>query len=536
MQPGWYPDPSRPDRSRWWDGSTWTEHTQPSPASGPGGAPAADAQPAAPGHTAAFSQGHAPHSGPFPTPAPFPPQPPRKRRRTGLIVGLAAAFLVVAIGATAVLVVLLSGPDVTWQGDSVVRPEETLVAAESAMRAEVTRRAGAMNDQSRCWFSRPVDREGDDVDFVRCGPVVFVDGDPGQPWLRYALRAEQRDDGTHLVPVVEPEESQTPQRLGDGEELVRFDDADVPSGSAGLTAPPPPPAEPDLVEFVGADAVEPADTPEPRNLRGWDSGVLVSPYGEVERFGRGDDARRPADGHVFVAAQVRATSGDGSGYTRDTNVTESGPAVISVKIGTRDVPLTELTGADQIVVLSVPQDEKAVDLVITDRDLTQSISLLTGTPAPTNPAVLARESPMQELGPGGGPVRVRQSKPGFITEEHTCTLTVYSARLTWFGGPDARTVPADPAKAYLRLVATCDWDSGEPQSGLEAELQQLVLPDGTTIAAVDLNPDPERLWPAFEVPADLTTATVKVAGSYVAPNGVTVEIVSGLDVAIQIPA
>jgi hypothetical protein len=26
--PGWYRDPNEPDRQRWWDGATWTEHVQ----------------------------------------------------------------------------------------------------------------------------------------------------------------------------------------------------------------------------------------------------------------------------------------------------------------------------------------------------------------------------------------------------------------------------------------------------------------------------------------------------------------------------
>lgn len=28
MQPGWYPDPARPDLVRWWDGGQWTGHAQ----------------------------------------------------------------------------------------------------------------------------------------------------------------------------------------------------------------------------------------------------------------------------------------------------------------------------------------------------------------------------------------------------------------------------------------------------------------------------------------------------------------------------
>jgi Protein of unknown function (DUF2510) len=26
-QPGWYPDPQAPHRTRWWDGGQWTSHT-----------------------------------------------------------------------------------------------------------------------------------------------------------------------------------------------------------------------------------------------------------------------------------------------------------------------------------------------------------------------------------------------------------------------------------------------------------------------------------------------------------------------------
>lgn len=29
--PGWYPDPHGQPQTRWWDGSTWTAHTQPDP-------------------------------------------------------------------------------------------------------------------------------------------------------------------------------------------------------------------------------------------------------------------------------------------------------------------------------------------------------------------------------------------------------------------------------------------------------------------------------------------------------------------------
>lgn len=30
-QPGWYPDPARPDAARWWDGTAWTQHVRSAP-------------------------------------------------------------------------------------------------------------------------------------------------------------------------------------------------------------------------------------------------------------------------------------------------------------------------------------------------------------------------------------------------------------------------------------------------------------------------------------------------------------------------
>ncbi len=41
---GWYPDPADPTRTRWWDGSRWSEHTSPAT----GAAPAAQTRPEVP--------------------------------------------------------------------------------------------------------------------------------------------------------------------------------------------------------------------------------------------------------------------------------------------------------------------------------------------------------------------------------------------------------------------------------------------------------------------------------------------------------
>ncbi len=77
---GWYPDPTAPDRQRWWDGRGWTDHTHP---------------PALP----------APPSSPPPPMAPSPAVDPPKRFRWW-IVGLGAAALVAVIVAVAAGVLL----------------------------------------------------------------------------------------------------------------------------------------------------------------------------------------------------------------------------------------------------------------------------------------------------------------------------------------------------------------------------------------------------------------------------------------------
>jgi hypothetical protein len=85
MPPGWYPDPGNAQLLRWWDGTAWTEHTQPLPAPPPG-LQAESGEPAEPVPT-------------IPEPAPAaPPQPGRQwASRHKLAAGIiAAAILAVA--------------------------------------------------------------------------------------------------------------------------------------------------------------------------------------------------------------------------------------------------------------------------------------------------------------------------------------------------------------------------------------------------------------------------------------------------------
>src|SRR5215218_2806892 len=69
---GWYPDPKDPGQRRYWDGSNWTEHSEPQ-TGGPGQAPGAAATAARPVQSAAAAQPAA-AGGPSAPQAPPAPQ------------------------------------------------------------------------------------------------------------------------------------------------------------------------------------------------------------------------------------------------------------------------------------------------------------------------------------------------------------------------------------------------------------------------------------------------------------------------------
>ncbi|MGH9247242.1 MAG: DUF2510 domain-containing protein [Acidimicrobiales bacterium] len=538
--PGWYPDPDDPTTMRWWDGNGWTSDTAaptgPQPLTPVEVIPPSQAPP--PGYAArppgVDAGPYGPPSGPpaapqpwYPPPGP-PPAPPPKRNRLPLVIGgVVVVALLIAGGAF----VLLRKPALTFDGRAIDRPERTLSGAEDTLEAIVEERHGAKNDGSRCYFSLPNADTSDVNDFLRCGPVLFVDGDPDEPYLIFPLETEAGDgDAIRLVAADEPE-SPEPSGLGRQEVLRRPDDVGPPDGSGGLEAPPPPPADAGLFEVNPLDDVD-LDVP------GSDASIvsLSQAYNLVglaqpDRFGQGDDARRPADGEKFVAVQIERDLGEDISAT---------PPDVAIQIGENPpVPVPEevrnaITPVGLIV--SVPDETELVDLVVTEVGIEQRLSLLTGEPAPLNISVLRRENRSQTLGASQA-LTITVSKPGFVSETDTVTVTVNRVDLVWFFGEGGAQHPADPNNAFLVVDVDYAWPPDVPvNTGLTSGLFSLTPAGGGPIPAINLATDPTKVLVAFEVPNTFTQGTITIAGRSTNPGGFTEDLGGGqFPVPISIP-
>jgi hypothetical protein len=447
---------------------------------------------------------------------------------------------VLAVAGAVVAVDLLRGePPLTYGGDTIEQPEQTLTRAEERLRAIVEQRHGAAGDETRCYFSLREGESSDVRDHLRCGPVLFVDGDPREPYLTFPLevrRGEEADGSTvRLLAADRPEQDQ-PERLGSDEELRRPDGASPPGGSGGLEPPPPPRAEPGLVQRTPLDGVD-WETPEADAVVGsFSAGWELESLAQPDRVGEGDSARRPAEGERFVAARIVVREGQALGL----GAPEPPRMVVHVDQAEPIQLQGEMTRPRERhdLLLSVPQDARQVDLVVNDAGVEQRLSLLTGEPGPDNIQVLRREDLEQELDVSGN-LTFTLSAPGFVPETSSVTVTVTGASLFWFNADGSQHAPG-PDRAWLVLSAEFAWapELGiGPEYGLDPELWSLRGGGGNMIPAIDLAPEPESFIVGFDVPADFTGSTVVVGGSFVAADGITVDFGgSRLEVPVEFPA
>jgi hypothetical protein len=466
-------------------------------------------------------------------------------RRKVVVGGLVAAAVVVV----AAVVVLRRGGEgevvLTFDGQAVDGADETLAGAETSLQAIVDQRHGATGDETRCYFSLPDGGSTDVNPYLRCGPVLFVDGDPEQAYLTFPLQpapdAEASDDAAVRLVAAEQPQSPEPTGLDEGERLRRPDGQDAPDDAGGLEAPAPPRAEPGLVQAISLDGIELSDPGDDAVIGSWSRSYRLLGTAGPARFGSGDDARRPAEGERFVAVQIQVSNGEATA--------EPVPAApqLAIQVGDADpIPVPDQLAAGTVgetlgLVASVPEDAAdadQVDLVVTDLGVEQRISLTTGEPDPANVQVLRRDTRAQQLD-AQADLTFTASAPGRVPESFTVQVGVPQVGLYWFFGSDGSQHPADPDRAYLVPDTRFTWDPDlnlGPDTSLEAPAFTLELPDGTVIPATNLAAEGQVLV-VFDVPADFTTGTLVIGGSYSGGDGVTVDFgTSAMRTPIEIPA
>jgi hypothetical protein len=443
--------------------------------------------------------------------------------------------ILIALVAVAVVVIrVLRPPNLTFAGRPIAAPEATLADGEEILAGIVEERHGATSDDTRCYFSLPSGEGSNVYEFLRCGPVLFVDGDTDEVYLTLPLEDQAEGGGpARLVPADEPEDPE-PSGLERGERLRRPDGRE-PADDPGLEPPLPPRAKSGLFRIESLEGVELDDPGPDAVMVSFSRTYALTGLAAPERFGRGDEARRAAEGEMLLAVELEISPSE-EGVADEVpqlgiQIGEAAPRPLPESVGTR-VGTVEM-------VMSVPEDVEVVDLIVTEIDVEQRLSLLTGEPASGNPSVLRRENRSQSLN-HSQPLGFTISAPGYLPETFTVTPTILQVDLLWFMGTEGRKHPADPGRAYL-VVTGLDlaWPSPpfDPNAALDEPFWTLTAANGATVAAVNVDDQPGFVTIGFEVPADFTAGTISIGGRHTFPDNFTWDFGSNrLDVPISIPA
>jgi hypothetical protein len=440
----------------------------------------------------------------YPPAAPYQ-TPPKKRRRALLVV---AVVVVLAVAAGAAWYLLRPDkPKLTFAGKDIQDASKVLDSAETTMSALVKERHGASSDSTRCYFAVPKHPSGaakkTDVDsHLRCGPVLFVDGDPNAQYLQYLLTSAPAGDSVALTVAPQPS-SPNPSPIGDFD-LKRPDGKGPPAGIGGLTVPAPPAAERDV--FTTSDlgpVTTPAASAATALMVGRDTGVKLVSAGYVARYGSGDEARSAPAGERLVAFKISQLDGDLGAQSMWSELT------VAVE-GKSPQPVPQPESASDFEVIAVPASTPA-QLTLTDGGYSQTLSLPDGRPGSTNLAVLARKNRDATVNKSL-PVPISLSS-GSASRATTFTTTLTSVNLDFWSTKKPTLHASAPDKALLTIDMTfTSAVFGSGTFGFPTALLALKLPSGATVKAQNVAPAGSILN-VFEVPANITTATIVATGT-----------------------
>lgn len=414
--------------------------------------------------------------------------------------------------------------ELRYLGYRVERAEQLLMDAAARFKQEADANRGSVTEHSRCYFvTAPGDTGAVPIpvtNHVACGPVQFVNGTVKVPYLEFALLASKPSHG-HVTLSIDRAQAPIPiSAPPPGQRLVRPDRLTPPDGSGDLARPGAPPAIGDVL--ARAATVSPAVPAANVSLIGRSTGVQLLAYGTVAQYGVGADARSAPSGRRLIAFKVAARPGeDGT----------SGLPSLFVRVdGKRRGPLV-LT--DQYVVTAVPVTSQNVDLVLDDPGGEQSLSLLTGKPAATNPTVIRRTHRSVGLSVERAVnVKVSGKKGSGITSGKVSFTSV--SLLYW--APDGSHA-AGPGRALLQIVATMRLAGDKTDYGVEPGLLSASGSGDTPARARNAAArGSNSIVAVVDVPADITAGTITFQGTTTIAGKGTITVQNPLTLDFTIPA
>lgn len=600
--PGWYPDPNDASWQQFYDGHQWTGQRRPVGAEDPSyeprspeaapeaeddrtnvspAPPVAPVQPATtvsqpppaafappPGDPAQQTQ-PAQQWGPPPPPwqqqppqpqQPPPPQqqwqqppsgqwdqppwamgapPPRRRNKTPLIIALVVVVVAgLAVGGFVLFGGKKKSPAFTFDGKAIDQPDQALSKADSTINSLVTSRHGAKNKDTRCYFAvpaKPADSaKKTDIDHSAwCGPVLFVDGVADKPYLRFSLNSKDAGGGKVQLTSSDQPASDDPEAVPAGLELKRPDNASAPGGNGGLSVPAPPPADKDVVVSADIGSQSLPAAPPGAAMGTGDGGAILTKLGTVKRYGSGDTARSAPDGEKLIAFTLDGTDDDDGVPSLTSNALS-----VSVDGGAgRKLP-TPAPG--QPYVAAVPNSARTVNLVLGSGASAQTISLLNGKPGAKNIKFYARTNREQRLSKSGT-VSLHYSAEIVLPDgsggtSQTGKWTATFARLS-YSIPERHAKASGPGQALLFVDLGYTLGS-QSNIGFDPSIVTFTPKSGHTVRARNLA-GAGKIFNVFDVPADMTSGTLHIAGSYTRTfsnaNQTYTTTVSPINIAISIP-
>jgi hypothetical protein len=429
---------------------------------------------------------------------------PRRLSRRVQLVLLILVLLVATVGGMRWLTQRDQPVRITAYGQPVADPRGVLQAAEQGFQSYTMDRHGVLGSGARCWFQREPG-SSDIAGTLLCGPVLFYDDDPNAPYLRFPLIAHGTGSPVRLEAQARPTTPE-PGAASSDVTLLRPDATAHPLRSAGFSAPIPPPADPNTL--TATDAVHPAELVQaaPSAVIGSDSITLtLTGSGQVDDFGTGSAELSTPDGRQLFAFRIAFDGGE-NGFARPSQV-DFGVSVGSAPPRRLHLGDASIPGPGQLFVVASPPGAP-LDLVLTEHGITQRLSLRDGTPAPGNITFL--QSPH-----GVDPERFAINVPAVVTvaghPENTQLFVQLDSVDRQFFVPGSAAHPPEHDHVFLFLSLVYRTAVLPGSFGFATpDILTLTPRGGSALHGKIIN---GSATPLFDVPVDMTEATITLAGS-----------------------